>query len=76
MVKCDTNDGGVFQETRQILTDKREHQMNDDVILTCAVTGGSDIIDKHPGLPSSPADIASAAISAAICPRLDCSSRH
>lgn len=39
--------------------------MNDDVILTCAVTGGSDIIDKHPGLPSSPAEIAAAAVEAA-----------
>ena len=39
--------------------------MNYDVILTCAVTGGSDIKDKHPGLPSSPAEIAAAAIEAA-----------
>ena len=38
--------------------------MNYDVILTCAVTGGSDIIDKNPGLPSSPAEIAAAAIEA------------
>jgi uncharacterized protein (DUF849 family) len=39
--------------------------MNYDVILTCAVTGGSDIKDKHPGLPSSPAEIAAASIEAA-----------
>ena len=39
--------------------------MNYDVILTCAVTGGSDTKDKHPGLPSSPAEIAAAAVEAA-----------
>jgi uncharacterized protein (DUF849 family) len=39
--------------------------MNTEVILTCAVTGGSDIKDKHPGLPVTPEEIATAAIEAA-----------
>ena len=39
--------------------------MNTKVILTCAVTGGSDIKDKHPGIPVTPEQIAAAAIQAA-----------
>lgn len=39
--------------------------MNTKVILTCAVTGGSDIKDKHPGIPVTPEQIAAAAIEAA-----------
>ncbi len=39
--------------------------MNESVILTCAVTGGSDVIDKHPGLPVTPDQIATAAIESA-----------
>ena len=39
--------------------------MNTNVILTCAVTGGSDIKDKHPGIPVTPEQIAKAAIEAA-----------
>lgn len=38
--------------------------MNTEVILTCAVTGGSDIKDKHPGLPVTPEEIAAAALEA------------
>ncbi len=39
--------------------------MNSKVILTCAVTGGSDVKDKHPGIPITPQQIAAAAIEAA-----------
>jgi 3-dehydrocarnitine:acetyl-CoA trimethylamine transferase len=39
--------------------------MNYEVVLTCAVTGGSDTKGKHPGLPASPAEIAAASIDAA-----------
>ena len=39
--------------------------MNNQVILTCAVTGSADVIDKHPGLPVTPEEIATAAIEAA-----------
>lgn len=39
--------------------------MNDRIILTCAVTGSADVKDKHPGLPVTPEEIASAAIESA-----------
>ncbi|MBT4289417.1 MAG: 3-keto-5-aminohexanoate cleavage protein, partial [Deltaproteobacteria bacterium] len=39
--------------------------MNPEIILTCAVTGGSDVKDKHPDLPITPKQIATAAIEAA-----------
>ena len=39
--------------------------MNYEVILTCAVTGSADVKDKHPELPVTPEEIASAAIEAA-----------
>lgn len=39
--------------------------MNYEVILTCAVTGSADVKDKHPALPVTPEEIASAAIEAA-----------
>ena len=39
--------------------------MNTNVILTCAVTGGSDIKDKHPGIPVTPKQITNASIEAA-----------
>jgi uncharacterized protein (DUF849 family) len=39
--------------------------MNSEVILTCAVTGGSNVKDKHPDLPITPEQIATAAIEAA-----------
>jgi len=38
--------------------------MNDDVILTCAVTGSGDAKSKHPGLPVTPEQIAQAAVEA------------
>jgi uncharacterized protein (DUF849 family) len=39
--------------------------MNQNVIITCAVTGGGDTAHKHPDLPKTPAEIATAAIEAA-----------
>ena len=39
--------------------------MNQNVIITCAVTGGGDTAHKHPYLPKTPAEIATAAIDAA-----------
>lgn len=39
--------------------------MNKDVILTCAVTGSGDSHLKHPNVPSTPQQIADAAIAAA-----------
>ncbi len=39
--------------------------MNTEVIVTCAVTGAGDTADKHPGLPITPEQIATAAIEAA-----------
>ncbi|WP_457551559.1 3-keto-5-aminohexanoate cleavage protein [Desulfobacula sp.] len=40
--------------------------MNTEVILTCAVTGGSDIKNKHPVLPVTPREIALAAVDLSI----------
>ncbi len=40
-------------------------EMNMEVVLTCAVTGGGDTADKHPDLPITPEQIAAAAIEAA-----------
>ena len=39
--------------------------MNYDVMLTCAVTGASDTVGKHPNIPVTPEQIANAAIDAA-----------
>ena len=39
--------------------------MNHNVIITCAVTGSGDTAHKHPDLPKTPAEIATAAIEAA-----------
>jgi len=39
--------------------------MNRDVFITCAVTGAGDTVDKHPGVPVTPQQIAEAAIEAA-----------
>lgn len=39
--------------------------MNGEVVITCAVTGAGDTIDKHPGVPVTPAQIADACIEAA-----------
>ncbi len=38
--------------------------MNYEIVLTCAVTGSGDAKTKHPGLPTSPAEIAQASIEA------------
>ncbi len=39
--------------------------MNRNPVITCAVTGSGDTAGKHPDLPKSPAEIATAAIEAA-----------
>ncbi|MDE1462660.1 3-keto-5-aminohexanoate cleavage protein [Spartinivicinus poritis] len=39
--------------------------MNNDVIITCAVTGSGDTVGKHPAIPITPAQIANDAIEAA-----------
>ena len=39
--------------------------MNRDVFITCAVNGAGDTLDKHPGVPVTPRQIADAAIEAA-----------
>lgn len=39
--------------------------MNDEVIITCPVTGAGDTADKHSGVPVTPEEIADAAIEAA-----------
>ena len=39
--------------------------MNHDVIITCALTGAGDTVDKHPAIPVTPAQIAAAAVEAA-----------
>ena len=38
--------------------------MNRDVIVTCAVTGSGDTVNKHPAIPVTPKEIANAAIEA------------
>jgi len=39
--------------------------MNRNVIVTCAVTGSGDSVNKHPAIPVTPKEIANAAIEAA-----------
>src|SRR5215468_3214885 len=39
--------------------------MNQDVIISCAVTGAGDTVGKHPAIPVTPREIADAAIEAA-----------
>src|SRR4051794_17634495 len=39
--------------------------MNHEVIISCAVTGAGDTVDKHPSIPVTPRQIADAAIEAA-----------
>ena len=41
------------------------HEMNRNVIITCAVTGAGDTVAKHPAIPVTPEQIADAAIEAA-----------
>ena len=40
-------------------------KMNNEVIITCAVTGSGDSNRKHPGVPVTPREIADSAILAA-----------
>ena len=39
--------------------------MKNNVVISCAVTGSGDSLDKHPDIPVTPQQIADAAISAA-----------
>ncbi len=39
--------------------------MNPKVILTCAITGAGDTVDRHPAIPVSPEQIANSALEAA-----------
>lgn len=39
--------------------------MNHDIIITCALTGAGDTVDKHPAIPVTPKQIAAAAVEAA-----------
>lgn len=39
--------------------------MNFEVVVTCAVTGAGDTLDRHPGVPVTPRQVADAAIEAA-----------
>jgi len=40
--------------------------MNNEVIISCAVTGSGDTAGKHPNLPITPKQIAEASIEAAM----------
>ena len=40
--------------------------MNNEVIISCAVTGAGDTAKKHPNLPITPKQIANAAIETAV----------
>ena len=40
--------------------------MNEEVIVTCAVTGAGDTVGRHPVIPVTPEEIAAAAIEAAL----------
>jgi uncharacterized protein (DUF849 family) len=44
---------------------KPMNEMNSEVMITCAVTGGGDTVGKHPAIPVTPEQIANAAIEAA-----------
>lgn len=39
--------------------------MNQNIIITCALTGAGDTVDKHPAIPVTPKQIAAAAVEAA-----------
>ena len=39
--------------------------MNPNVIITCAITGAGDTVDKHPAIPVTPEQIANSALEAA-----------
>ncbi|MBO69044.1 MAG: NADPH:quinone reductase [Acidiferrobacteraceae bacterium] len=38
--------------------------MNREIVVTCAITGAGDTVDKHPAIPVTPEEIATAAIEA------------
>ena len=38
--------------------------MNQDVIISCAITGAGDTVGKHPAIPVTPEQIAASAIEA------------
>jgi uncharacterized protein (DUF849 family) len=46
-------------------TPMSNHGMNNEVIISCAVTGAGDTVGKHPAIPVTPRQIAGAAIEAA-----------
>ena len=46
-------------------TPMSNHGMNNEVIISCAVTGAGDTVGKHPAIPVTPRQIADAAIEAA-----------
>jgi len=39
-------------------------EMNREIVVTCAITGAGDTVDKHPAIPVTPEEIATAAIEA------------
>jgi hypothetical protein len=43
-------------------TPMSNHGMNNEVIISCAVTGAGDTVGKHPAIPVTPRQIADAAI--------------
>ena len=47
--------------------------MNNKVFISCAVTGSGDTASKHPDLPKTPEQIATAAIEASIAAVAICS---
>ena len=52
--------------------------MNNEVMITCAVTGAGDTVGRHSGVPVTPAQVAAAAVGATLvggssCPSLFCS---
>ena len=46
-------------------TPMSNHGINNEVIISCAVTGAGDTVGKHPAIPVTPRQIADAAIEAA-----------
>ena len=42
----------------------RPGRLNNEVIITCPVTGAGDTVGKHPDIPVTPAEIAASAIAA------------
>src|ERR1700737_1795647 len=46
-------------------SEDRAPVMNNEVFITCAVTGAGDTLSRHPGVPVTPKQIAEASIEAA-----------